>query len=233
MIVVEEAPASGFGDDDVLVTALRGGDEAAFAWLLDRYDRSLRRLARTFVATPAAADEVVQETWLAVVEGIDRFEGRASLRTWVSRILVNKARTRGVRDKRSVPFSSIAPGVGPGAGAGGGNGDGLGPTFPPERFLPEDHPRWPGHWADPPTPWDAVPQDRLEARETLAHIRAAIEALPQPHRTVITLRDVEGWSSDEVCAVLDLTPANQRVVLHRARARVRTALETYLTEVTV
>ena len=218
---MEEAPAPGFGDDDVLVAALRGGDEAAFAWLLDRYDRSLRRLARTFVATPAAADEVVQETWLAVVEGIDRFEGRSSLRTWVCRILVNKARTRAVRDKRSVPFSSMLA------------DDGLGPTFPRERFLPEDDPRWPGHWAVPPTPWDAVPQERLESRETLARIRAAIEALPQPHRTVITLRDVEGWSSDEVCTVLDLTPANQRVVLHRARARVRTALERYLTEVTV
>jgi RNA polymerase sigma-70 factor (ECF subfamily) len=218
---MEDPAGNGFGDDDVLVTALQQGDEAAFAWLLDRYDRSLRRLARTFVATPAAADEVVQETWLAVVEGIDRFEGRSALKTWVCRILVNKARTRGVRDKRSVPFSSMA-----------GAGDGLGPTFPPDRFLPAGDP-WAGHWAAPPTPWDELPPDRLEAVETLTRVRVAIAALPQPHRTVITLRDVEGWSSEEVCDVLDLTPANQRVVLHRARAKVRTAIEAYLTEVTV
>jgi RNA polymerase sigma-70 factor (ECF subfamily) len=217
---MEDFGDDGFGDDDVLVMALRDGEETAFAWLLDRYDRSLRRLARTFVATPAAADEVVQETWLAVVEGIDRFEGRAALRTWVCRILVNKARTRGVRDKRSVPFSALAA------------SDGDDPTFPPDRFLPAGDP-WAGHWAAPPTPWDELPPDRLEAAETLAQVRAAIAALPQPHRTVITLRDVDGWTSQEVCDVLDLTPANQRVVLHRARAKVRAALEAYLTEVSV
>lgn len=218
--------ASGFGDDDVLVAALRQGDETAFGWLLDRYDRSLRRLARTFVSVPATADEVVQETWLAVVEGIDRFEGRSALKTWICRILVNRARTRGVRDKRSVPFSSMV-------GAAAAGDDGLGPIFPPDRFLPADHPTWPGHWANPPTPWDELPPDRLEAHETLEQVRATIADLPQPHRTVITLRDVEGWSSDEVCDVLDLTPANQRVVLHRARAKVRATLESYLTEVTV
>lgn len=210
-----------FTDDAVLVAGLRCGDERAFGWLLDRYDRSLRRLARTFVADAATADEVAQETWLAVVEGVDRFEGRSSLKTWVCRILVNKARTRGVRDKRSVPFSAI------------GADDGLGPTFSPDRFLPADHPAWPGHWANPPAPWEELPLEQLEASETLAQIRAAIEALPQPHRTVITLRDVEGWSSAEVAAVLDLTQANQRVVLHRARARVRATLESYLTEVSV
>ena len=209
-----------FLDDDVLVAALRRGDETAFGWLLGRYDRSLRRLAGTFVASPATADEVAQETWLAVIEGIDRFEGRSSLKTWICRILVNKARSRGARDSRSVPFAAIGD-------------DGLGPTFPPERFAPPDHPQWPGHWVDPPPPWDELPPMRLEAQETLAHVRAAIAELPQPHRSVITLRDVEGWSSAEVCTVLDLTPANQRVVLHRARAKVRSALESYLTEVTV
>lgn len=220
MPTVDQPPADRFADDGALVAALRQGDEVAFGWLLDRYDRSLRCLARTFVSTPAAADEVVQETWLAVVEGIDRFEGRAALKTWLHRILVNRARTRGTRDKRSVPFSSLAD-------------DGLGPTFPPDRFLPPDDPRWPGHWAVPPTPWDELPADRLEAVETLRVVRAAIAALPQPHRTVITLRDVEGWSAPEVCAVLDLTAGNQRVVLHRARARVRAAIEAHLTEVTV
>ena len=209
-------------DDDILVTALRAGDEEAFAWLLDRYDTSLRRLARTCVASAAAADEVVQETWLAVIEGLDRFEQRSSLRTWVHRILFNKARTRGVTDKRSVPFSSLA---------GGGDGlGGVGPAFPAERFLPPDHPVWPGHWASPPPAWETLPAERLEARETLDRLRAAIEALPMPHRQVIALRDVEGWTAAEVCDALELTPANQRVILHRARARVRTALEEHLTE---
>lgn len=206
-----------FADDALLVARLRKGDEPAFGWLLDRYDRPLRRLARTFVATPSAADEVVQETWLAVVEGIDRFEQRSSLKTWIYRILMNKARTRGVRDKRSVPFSSIA-------------GDGLGPPFPADRFLPPDHPEWPGHWASPPPPWDELPHARLDAHETLEQAGAAIAALPPLHRQVITLRDVEQWSSEEVCATLDITAANQRVVLHRARARVREALECYLME---
>jgi RNA polymerase sigma-70 factor, ECF subfamily len=199
-----------YGDDAALVVALRAGDERAFAWLLDRHDRPLRRFARTFVATASAADEVVQETWLAVIEGIDRFEQRSSVKTWIYRILMNKARTRGVRDRRSVPFSS---------------------TFPPDRFLPPDHPEWPGHWATPPPAWEDVPQQQLEARETLAQIRDAIDGLPSPHRQVITLRDVHGWSSAEVCELLDLTAANQRVVLHRARAKVRAALEAYLAPV--
>ncbi|HET6949400.1 MAG TPA: RNA polymerase sigma factor [Acidimicrobiales bacterium] len=203
-----------FSDDAVLVAALRAGDEAAFGWLLDRHDGPLRRLARTFVASPAVADEVVQDTWLAVIEGIDRFEQRSSLKTWITRILMNKARTSGVRDKRSVPFSAAAPAA---------------EAFPAERFLPADHPRWPGHWAAPPPAWEELPAERLEARETLDRVRAAIDALPPLHRQVITLRDLDGWTSDEICAALDLTPANQRVVLHRARARVRTALEEYLT----
>jgi RNA polymerase sigma-70 factor, ECF subfamily len=181
-----------YSDDAALVTALRAGDEAAFGWLLDQLDHPLRRLARTFVSTPAAADEAVQETWLAVVEGLDRFEQRSSVRTWVTRILMNKARTRGVRDRRSVPFSSIEA-----------------PAFPPR-------------------PWEQLPAERVEARETVACVRAAIEALPPLHRRVITLRDVEGWPAGEICAVLELTPANQRVVLHRARARVRTAVASHL-----
>jgi RNA polymerase sigma-70 factor, ECF subfamily len=201
-------------DDAVLVSALQQGDEAAFAWLLDRYDRPLRRLAGTFVSTGASADEVVQETWLAVIEGIDRFEGRSAVKTWIYRILMNKARTRGVRDKRSVPFTALE-----------------GPTFPADRFLPDDHPEWPGHWASPPPAWDDVPQELVESQETLAQVQAAIERLPLPHRQVITLRDVEGWSAAEVCAVLELSAANQRVLLHRARAKVRATLERYFEEV--
>jgi RNA polymerase sigma-70 factor (ECF subfamily) len=209
-----------YGDDAELVTALRAGDESAFAWLLDHHDGPLRRFARTFVSGAAAADEVVQETWLAVIEGIDRFEQRSSVKTWIYRILMNKARTRGLRDKRLVPFSSMA-----------GDADDMSPTFPPDRFLPSNHQEWPGHWATPPPAWEDLPQQQLEARETLAHIRNAIDALPSPHRQVITLRDVHGWSSAQVCELLDLTAANQRVVLHRARAKVRVALEAYLAHV--
>lgn len=205
--------------DDVLVAALRAGDDDAFAWLLDRYDGPLRRLARSFVGSPASADEVVQETWLAVIEGIDRFEQRSSLKTWIYRILMNKARTRGLRDKRSVPFTDVA-----------GAGD-LGPTFPPTRFLPPDHPRWPGHWAAEPPAWEGLPPEQLEARETVERVRAAIDQLPTVHKLVITCRDVEGRSSAEVCDLLGLTPANQRVVLHRARAKVRSALEDYFSGV--
>lgn len=205
-----------YADDTILVERLRAGDDDAFAWLLDRYDRRLRRLARTFVGTAAAADEVVQEAWLAVIEGIDRFEQRSSLKTWIYRILMNKARTQGVRDKRSVPFSAMS-----------GDDAELGATFPPDRFLPPDHPRWPGHWAAPPSAWEELPHERLDARETLDRVATAIAGLPALHRQVITLRDVEGWSSSEVCDALDLTPGNQRVVLHRARARVRGSLATY------
>jgi RNA polymerase sigma-70 factor, ECF subfamily len=202
------AERADYEDEASLVAGLRAGDEAAFGWLVDRHDAPLRRLARTFVATQAAADEVVQETWLAVIEGIARFERRSSLRTWITRILMNKARTRGVRDRRSIPFSS---------------------TFPADRFLPPDHPDWPGHWATPPVSWDDLPPERLESQETLARVRKAIDTLPPLHRQVITLRDIDGWKPDEICTVLDLTPANQRVVLHRARAKVRSALEAYLT----
>ncbi len=207
-------------DDAAVVAALRAGDEDTFAQLLDRYDAPLRRLARSFVSSSATAEEVVQDTWLAVIEGIDRFEQRSSLKTWIYRILMNKARTRGARDKRSVVFSAIALAT-----------DGLGPTFPPDRFLPPGDPTWPGHWATEPPAWESLPQQELEARETLERVRAAAEDLPTVHRLVITLRDLEGCSSAEVCELLDLTPANQRVVLHRARAKVRAALEEYLAAV--
>jgi RNA polymerase sigma-70 factor (ECF subfamily) len=210
-----------YSDDTAVVAALRAGDEDAFAWLLDRFDAPLRRFARSFVSSTATADEVVQDTWLAVIEGIDRFEQRSSLKTWIYRILMNKARTRGVRDKRSIVFSAIALDT-----------DGLGPTFPPDRFLPPGHPKWPGHWATEPLAWESLPHQELETRETLERVRAAIAGLPPAHRLVITLRDLDGCSSAEVCALLDLSPANQRVVLHRARAKVRAALEDYFAAVT-
>ena len=208
-----------FTDDQVLVAALRRGDEDAFAWLIDRYDRSLRRLARTYVASAAVADDVVAETWLAVVKGIDRFEGRAAVSTWLYRILANIARTRGVREHRTIPFSSAA----------GAMEEGAGPAVDPERFGAIGDPGY-GQWAAPPTPWDDEPEASLESRETLAAVRRAVEALPPAQREVITLRDLEGWTSSEVRNALDLSETNQRVLLHRARAKVRRALEQHFEE---
>ncbi len=201
-------------DDTVLVAALRAGDELAFGWLLDRYDASLHRVARTFVGSDAAVDEVVQDTWLGVIEGIDRFEQRSSVKTWIFHIMMNKAKSRGVRDKRTVPFSAMGA-------------DGFNPTIEPDRFFPADHGEFPGHWASPPYAWETLPEARLESHETLDQVRAAMAGLPEAHRQVIALRDVEGLSSDEVCVVLGLTPANERVLLHRARGRVRARLARY------
>ncbi len=202
----------------MLVEALRRGDEAAFAWLVDRYDGSLRRLAFSFVSSRAVADEVAQETWLAVIEGIDRFEGRSSLKTWIFRILMNIARTGGAREHRSLPFSSVA-----GDRAEVSNPE---PTVPPERFDSRPGPLH-GHWLEPPEPWEQQPAERLLTTETLDRVRQNIVRLPAQQQTVITLRDVEGLTAGEVCDLLDLTPANQRVLLHRARARVRQGLEDY------
>jgi RNA polymerase sigma-70 factor (ECF subfamily) len=208
-----------YADDEALVAALRRGDEAAFGWLVDRYDGSLRRLARTYVPTPAIADEVVQDTWLAVVKGIDGFEGRAALSTWMYRILANLARTRGVREHRTIPFSS-APGA---------LDDGAGPAVDPDRFGVRGDPGY-GRWSAPPTPWDDEPEARLQSAETLGVVQAAVEALPAGQREVITLRDIEGWTSTEVRNALDLSETNQRVLLHRARAKVRRALEAHFEE---
>ena len=157
----------------------------------------------------------MQETWLAVLGGIDRFEGRSSLKTWIFQILSNRARTRAVRERRSAPFSSL-----------GGAEDGDDAILDADRFLPEGH-RWVGHWAAAPADW---PEERVLGDETLALVRAAIEQLPPRQAHVLVLRDVEGWDSEEVCAALDLTEGNQRILLHRARGKVRAALEQYLGE---
>ena len=197
-----------------LLEALRAGDEDAFAELVREYHPSLVRVARIYVPTQAAAEEVAAETWLAVLNGLDRFEGRSSLRTWIFRILTNIAKTRAVRDGRTLPFSALQdPARVPEA------------AVDADRFLDPEHPRWPGHWAARPEPW---PEDALIASETRDVIAEAIEALPASQRTVITLRDVQGWSSDEVRNALDLSETNQRVLLHRARSKVRAALESYL-----
>ena len=200
-------------EDAQLVDGLRARDEAAFATLMRMYGAGMLRVARMYVSNRAVAEEVVQEAWLAVLKGIDRFEGRSSLKTWLFRIVANTAKTRGVREARSTPFSSF--------------GDEQS-TVSPERFLDTGE-RFPGHWAVPPASWAGIPEDRLLANETMDVIRREIERLPPSQRAVLELRDIEGLSADEVCNALDLTETNGRVLLHRARAKVRAALEEYLT----
>ena len=202
-------------DDMALVERLRAGDEAAFMALVDRLQPSMLRVARMYVSTAAVAEEVVQETWLGVLKGLDSFQGRSSLRTWIFRILTNIAKTRGQREGRSIPFASLA-------------GDDLdAPAVDADRFdTPDASSR--GHWSTFPDDWTGIPEDRLLGRETLAVVGKAIEGLPPMQAAVIRLRDALGWTSEEVRNALDLTETNQRVLLHRARAKVRGALEAYL-----
>ncbi len=202
-------------NDEKLVAALRAGDDDAFRTIVREWNSSLLRVAQIFVPTRSLAEEVVSETWLRVLGALDRFEGRSSLKTWVFRILVNTAKTRAQREGRTIPFSALQDAYRiPEAAVDAG------------RFLPEDHLEHPGGWDAAP---QALPEERLLASETRDVIAEAIEALPPNQRAVISLRDIEGWSSDEVRNALDLSEVNQRVLLHRARARVRRALEVYLT----
>jgi RNA polymerase sigma-70 factor, ECF subfamily len=203
-----------------LVAALRSGDESAFETLIERYHRSLLRLAMLYVPSHAVAEEVAQETWLGVLQGLGRFEGRSSLKTWIFRILTNRAKTRGQREGRSIPFSS----------AWSAETDPGEPALEADRFLPPTH-EDAGWWVSYPRDWRELPEDRLLSRETRAQIQAAVDALPASQREVITLRDLEGWSSEEVCNVLSISESNQRVLLHRARSKVRRALEQYLDQV--
>ena len=198
-----------------LVEALRAGDENAFAELVRLHHRSLVRGAQIYVSSVAVAEEVAQETWLAVFTGIGRFEARSSFKTWLFRILTNIAKTRAQREGRTLPLSALENPAGVPE-----------PAVEPDRFLDAEHPRWPGHWASRPAPW--TPEERLVGAETRDVVARAIEALPANQRAVISLRDVEGWSSEEVCNALGLTETNQRVLLHRARSKVRRALDDYL-----
>jgi RNA polymerase sigma-70 factor, ECF subfamily len=202
-------------DERALVAALRAGDEAVFAALVDRYSASMIRVAQGYVRSRAVAEEVVQEAWLGVLKGLDRFEGRAALKTWIFRILVNTAKTRGERESRTIPFSSLGP------------DEGEGPSVDPTRFRDPATP-WGGHWAKPPERWETSPEHALIGAETRGVVDDAISALPAKQQQVITLRDIEGWDSDEVCNVLELSETNQRVLLHRARSKVRAALEDYM-----
>ena len=195
-----------------LLARLRKGDERAFEALVQRHHGTMLTVARTFVKTHAAAEEVVQDAWLGVLKGLDRFEGRSSLKTWILRIVVNIARTRGVRDARSVPFSSL---------------EGTEPAVSPDRFRgPAD--AFPGHWNRFPRDWRLLPEEALLGQETVGVVMRAIEQLPAAQQTVIRMRDVEGWTAEEVCAALGVSDGNQRVLLHRARSRVRAALERHL-----
>lgn len=203
-------------DESELLAALRGGDEAAFAQIVSEWSRPMLALARSFVSTEASAEEVVQETWLAVIKGLDRFEGRSALRTWVYRILVNTAKTRGVKEHKTLPWSTIA-------------GEDAGPSLDPALFRSADDP-YPGHWRAAPAAWpdDVAVEGSVLAGEVRGELRTAVDALPERQRTVITLRDVLGHTSDEVCELLGISQANQRVLLHRARTAVRAGLASYL-----
>jgi RNA polymerase sigma-70 factor (ECF subfamily) len=201
--------------DEQVVAALRAGDEHAFRDLFERSHAMMKRVARSYVGSDAIAEEVVQDTWLAVITGIERFEGRSALGTWIFSILVNQARTRGARERRTLPFSALTP-----------SDDEREPAVGPERFQGDDD-AWPGHWATPPRPWQK-PEQRLLSLEARDRLKAALAQLPERQRLIVSLRDVEGLGADEVCDLLDLSPENQRVLLHRGRSRLRAVLEEYL-----
>jgi RNA polymerase sigma-70 factor (ECF subfamily) len=204
------------GDGGIL-ERLRAGDEAAFCALVQRHHRSMTRVAMMYVSSEALAEEVVQETWMAVIRGLASFEERSSLKTWIFRILVNRARTKGMRESRTVPFSSLT------------DADGDGPTVSPDRFHgPGDIA--PGYWTTVPARFFELPEDQIASAETRALIEATIETLPTRQRQVIRLRDIEGWEPSEVCQALEISDGNQRILLHRARGRVRSVLETHFAD---
>jgi RNA polymerase sigma-70 factor, ECF subfamily len=206
-------PSTVADDDERLLERARAGDQDAFAALVRRYSPALLRVARMYVPSEAVAEDVVAETWLGVLRGLERFEGRSSFKTWLFRILVNRAKTLGVREHRSVPFASLG---------GGGSEDDDGPTVDPERFVPE------GGWASPPRRWEDDPESALRSKEARRVVEEAIDELPERQKVVITMRDLEGLSSEDVRNVLDVSETNQRVLLHRARAKVREALEDWM-----
>jgi RNA polymerase sigma-70 factor, ECF subfamily len=196
-----------------VVAALRAGDERAFLTLVKELHPPMLRVASLFVPSREIAEEVVQEAWLGVLKGLPQFEGRSSLRSWIMAIVSNCAKSRGVRESRSTPFSSLQ--------------EESEEPVDPSRFRPEGDRWFPGHWATPPVPW---PDQHLASQQTLERIRGAIEELPANQRAVITMRDVEGWSSEETCEALGISEVHQRVLLHRARSKVRARLESYFDE---
>jgi len=210
----EIAAATAHISDQETVAALRRGDEQTFRDLFARTYPMLKRVARGYVASDAVAEEIVQETWMAVIAGIDRFESRSTLGTWIFSILTNQAKTHCARERRALPFSSVVP------------MDAEEPVVAPDRFQNDDE-AWPGHWATPPRPWQR-PERRMLALEAREHLRRALAQLPERQRLIVGLRDVDGHSAEEVCGLLGLSQENQRVLLHRGRSRLRAELETYL-----
>jgi RNA polymerase sigma-70 factor (ECF subfamily) len=203
-------------EDRALVERLRSGDERTFLTMVERNHRAMMRVAMGYVSSEAVAEEVVQEAWIGILQGLDKFEGRCPLRAWMFRILVNCAKLRGGREARSLPFSALESEAAEGE------------KCPIESFRPPDDPRWPGHWARGPERWA---DEHLADAEALARIKAEIEKLPPSQRQVITLRDIDDWDSSEVCEALQISEANQRVLLHRARTKVRQALAGWAAEV--
>jgi RNA polymerase sigma-70 factor (ECF subfamily) len=221
MTAEPDQPPTAVAQDRVdadLVGRLQQGDEQAFTTLVQQWAAPMLRLAMTQTRMRALAEESVQDTWLAVLQGIAGFEGRSALKTWVFRILVYTARAKVERERRVPPLTDVV----------GRHDDGA--AVPEERFLSPTHPRWPGHWSEPPRAWARIPDDAALDAELGDQIQAAVDALPERQRAVLTLRDIEGWSAQEVCEVLGLEAGNQRVLLHRARSAVRTRLDPYLTE---
>ena len=217
-VAQSHASAGPYAADAEVVARLRAGDEQAFLSLVERHGPAMLRFASRHLPA-AAAEDVVQDTWIGVLQGVGRFEERSALRTWIFSILMNRIRTQAERERRTLPFSALADET--------ANPE---PALPPERYLGADHPESPYHWAAPPKSWGGSPEDRLLSAEVRAEIQHAIDALPPGQREVITLSDVEGWTAAEVGDLLRITPVNQRVLLHRARSKVRHALERYFEE---
>ena len=210
------ASAAGTGDAE-LVAQLRAGDERAFRQLVEQWSPAMLRLARTFVGTSQSAEDVVQDAWIGMLRGLDRFEGRCSLRSWVFTIVVNRARTRGVRESRTIAWSTL-----------GTPDDDRGPTVDPDRFQGPDG-EYPGHWTSTGAPqrWDESPERHVLNEEAIGLVEAALERLPPRQRLVVSMRDVVGLSAEETCDTLGVTAVNQRVLLHRGRAALRGELERY------
>jgi RNA polymerase sigma-70 factor (ECF subfamily) len=207
------APVPVAPEERHLLSALRRGDERAFEQLVTTYGPAMRRIARGYVSSDTVADEVVQDTWMAVFTGLGRFEERSSLRTWIFQILINRAKTTGIRDRRMVPFSSLDPGD-------------EGPVVSPDRFLGSES-ESPGRWSAPPRRW-CSPEVRLLSLEARERLRQALESLPRRQQLVVTMRDVEGLDAEEVCGLLEISSENQRVLLHRGRSALRGVLESYV-----
>jgi RNA polymerase sigma-70 factor, ECF subfamily len=199
--------------DERTVAGLRAGDDRTFRELFERNYPMMKRVARGYVTCDAVAEEVVQDTWMAIVTGIDRFEGRSALSTWMFSILTHQAKSHSARERRSLPFSSATP------------SDVEEPTVNPDRFQSDDE-AWPGHWATPPRPWQR-PERRLLSLEAREQLKNALPELPERQRQIVALRDIEGLSGEEACDLLGLSQENQRVLLHRGRSRLRAALESY------